>query len=280
MTSVSRTIEGFISTANRLPWPSIENTRTTRVLLSALGVVLFFTTWFVLVDLTQVMDPQFYPTLTEVTEMLIERKDPIINALRPTLQATFVGFGAALVLSLVIGVALTANERALSAFMPLIVGANTVPRITLAPLIIFYIDVMVVANYIIAAWVAFFPMLINTIDGLSLRDEDTENMLRLYGATTWQEFKYVRFKRALPFIFDGLKTGIILAAIGAVVGEIVAADSGIGNIAFLAVRYNNFALAVAVVAVMGAFGLVSIFVIYAIQKRVIFWQDASLFQGE
>jgi NitT/TauT family transport system permease protein len=165
--------------------------------------------------------------------------------------------------------------------MPFIVGINTVPRIALTPLVIYWVSFVTVsglamANYIMAVWVAFFPMLIAAIDGFSDIDESTEDMLEIYGATTWQEFKYVRLRKGLPFIFDGMKIGFILAMIGAVVGEFVSGTPGIGSMASSAIGRTSVSRAFAIVLVLGFISTGVVFAIYLIESKVIFWRESSM----
>ena len=165
--------------------------------------------------------------------------------------------------------------------MPFIIGINTVPRVAMTPLVIYWVGFMggvpqATANYVLALWVAFFPMLIAAIDGFRSIDESTENMLALYGATTYQEFKYVRFKSGLPFIFDGMKIGFILAVIGAVVGEFVSGTAGIGSMAYSAISRTAVSRAVVIVLVLGVISTTIVLAIYLLESRMIHWRESSI----
>jgi NitT/TauT family transport system permease protein len=101
-------------------------------------------------------------------------------------------------------------------------------------------------------------------------------MLALYGATTYQEFKYVRFKSGLPFIFDGMKIGFILAVIGAVVGEFVSGSAGIGSMAYSAISRTAVSRAVVIVLVIGVISTAFVLVIYLLESKMIHWRDSSI----
>jgi NitT/TauT family transport system permease protein len=257
-----------------------NNSRLTRWGLSVLGVTIFLLFWQ---GTTMVLglDSQYFPSPVDVYEILVTIWPVILDALPNTLLAAGVGFLISLVLTISLAMVLVTNERILEALMPFIIGINTVPRIALTPLVIYWIGFiggvpLVVSNYVMAVWVAFFPMLIAAIDGFRNIDERTENMLDLYGATAWQEFKHVRFVKGLPFIFDGMKSGFILAMIGAVVGEFISGTFGIGSMASSVIGQLSIGRAVAIVLILGAISAAVIFVIYLIESRVIFWRDSSI----
>ena len=261
-------------------WYPLDNTRATRWALSALGVVLLIAFWEGATSLLA-LNPQYFPGPVDVVDELARIWSAIAFVLPNTLSAAFAGYFIALALSILVAIPLVANERLLNAFMPFIVGINTVPRVALTPLVIYWVSFVTVsglslANYVMAVWVAFFPMLIAAIDGFSNVDESTENMLEIYGATTWQEFKYVRLRKGLPFIFDGMKIGFILAMIGAVVGEFVSGTPGIGSMASSAIGRTSISRAFAIVLVLGFISTGVVFTVYLVESKVIFWRESSI----
>ncbi len=261
-------------------WYSIDNTRATRWGLSGLGIVLLLVFWEGATTFLA-LNPKYFPGPIDVVNELTRIWSAITFVLPKTLSAAFVGYFIALGLSIVIAIPLVSNERLLNALMPFIVGINTVPRIALTPLVIYWVSFVTVsglsmANYVMAVWVSFFPMLIAAIDGFSDIDESTKNMLEIYGSTTWQEFKYVRLRNGLPFIFDGMKIGFILAMIGAVVGEFVSGTPGIGSMAASAIGRTNISRAFAIVLILGFISTGVVLAVYIIESRVIFWKDSSI----
>jgi NitT/TauT family transport system permease protein len=279
----------------------IKSSRMRSVGLSLFGIVLFLGLWLAITALVD-LNPRYFPGPLGVYDELVRIWEVILSALPNTLHAAITGFLFALALSILIAIPLVASDRLLNALMPFIVGINTVPRIAMTPLVIYWVgfapdawiepvltalrfiafgitdisNELAVANYVMAVWVAFFPMLIAAIDGFRNLDEATENMLEVYGATTWQEFKYVRFKNGLPFIFDGMKIGFILAMIGAVVGEFVSNTFGIGSMARSAIGRTSIARAFSIVLILGLISSGVVLTIYLIESRVIFWRDSSI----
>lgn len=187
-----------------------------------------------------------------------------------------IGFFSALVSAFLLAVILTLSDKLRYALMPLILGFNTVPRVALAPLIVFYIGGFD-AKYLISAWVAFFPMVVNTYEGIGNIDQDVEMLFTSVGASKWQELVKYRIPNAVPFIVDGMKIGIILAIVGAIVGEFVASDSGAGYLALVALGQYNVALMFAIAIIMGFIAVVAFYLLYLIQNRLVYWESASMF---
>lgn len=279
--SVARRLSQELPGVGRL---SVSDTNRTRWGLSTLGIVLLLGLWWAVTTVLE-LNPRYFPGPTGVVEELVRIWPAIVAALPNTLSAAVVGYLLALALSIAVAIPLVANERVLDALMPFIIGTNTVPRIAMTPLVIYWVSFYTVsalhlANYIMAVWVAFFPMLIAALDGFRSVDEDTENMLELYGATTWQEFKFVRFKKGLPFIFDGMKIGFVLAMIGAVVGEFVSGTFGIGSQAASAIGRTSISRAFAIVLVLGLVSTLVVLVVFLVESRVIFWRESSVMGAE
>lgn len=276
---VTRKLE---SGASKLGSIRLANTKQTRWALSVLGVVSWLILWQVLPK-TMGLQARYFPAPTDVYTELARIYQPILSVIPSTLSAAVVGFLLSLVLSITVAAVLVAQESLLEALMPFIVGVNTVPRIAMTPLVIYWVGFIPVAtvdlwlaNYIMALWVAFFPMLIAAIDGFRNLNEDTENMLSVYGATEWQAFKYVRFKKGLPFILDAMKIGFILAMVGAVVGEFVSNTPGVGSMAASALSRNSVSRAISIVLVLGTISSTVVFAIYLLESRLIFWRDSSI----
>lgn len=256
------------------------NERVRRWSLGILGLVLFLIAWEASTFFVDVSS-RYYPGPLDVVTELQRIWGVMLFVLPNTLSAVAVGYVASLILSILVAVPIVASDRLRSALMPFIVGMNTVPRIAVTPLAIYWMGFigflgLSAANYVMAMWVAFFPMLIAAIDGFRSIDERTENMLQLLGAGTWEEFRYVRFQSGLPFIFDGMKIGFILAMIGAVVGEFVSATPGIGSMAKSVIGRTAVGRAIAIVLILGLISATVVFLIYLVESRVIHWRDSSI----
>jgi NitT/TauT family transport system permease protein len=253
--------------------------RVTRWGLSVVGVGTFFVLWWLLTSGFDVLGPLVLPAPELVIQQYFEFGDLILANFWPTFTASIVGFTSAVVLALIIGTALTLSDRFRKSLMPLILSGNAVPRVALAPLIIFYLGGGEVANYVIATWVAFFPMLVNTIEGLVDIEAEYDQLLETFNASTYQEYRLIRFPNALPFLFDGMKISISLAIVGAVVGEYVASTEGLGFLALIGLSNYNLELVFAVIAVMGVVAVVAFYGLFILQDRLVYWKETTLFSG-
>jgi NitT/TauT family transport system permease protein len=124
---------------------------------------------------------------------------------------------------------LLARSRKLERIMsPYIVASQSVPVVAIAPLLIIWFGPGLTSKVIICSLIVFFPILINTIIGLRSVPEDLYDLMRSLQANRWQIFSLLEVPAALPVLFGGLRIGATLSVIGAVVGEFVGADRGLG----------------------------------------------------
>lgn len=258
----------------------ISHNRAYRWGLSLAGIVVFFVTWHLLTDVFGIFHQTVLPAPLDIWNEFWRVDEVILENTPETVKAAGIGFVLAVVLGIVSAILFTLNDRIQEALMPFVVGGNSIPRVALAPLFVFYLGEGITALYALAAWIAFFPMFINAFDGFARIDEDERKMLTLFGASRWQEYRYVRIPNGLPRVFDGMKISVILAMIGAIVGEFVMVGGGLGNLGLLAMNTINTPLVFAVVIVAGAISTFAIFIVYLIQVKVIFWEDVNFFTAE
>jgi len=148
--------------------------------------------------------------------------------------ATLYAVLGAFVLSAVLGVALAVvvvwNDMLMRAVMPVLVLFNTLPKIALAPLFVIWLGYGVWPNIVIGTTIAFFPMVVNTAVGLATAEPEMLDLVRSLRASRWQVFMKIRFPNALPYIFTGLKLNATMSVLGAIVGEFVASERGLGSL--------------------------------------------------
>ncbi|MGQ9674476.1 MAG: ABC transporter permease [Chloroflexota bacterium] len=145
-----------------------------------------------------------------------------------TLYETWLGLALALVAGLLLAFAIDSAPLLRRTLYPLLVASQTVPIIAIAPLLIVWFGFGVLPKVIIVALVCFFPIAVNTADGLRSVDPDLVSLLRSMGANRRQVFLKARLPASLPLFFSGLKIAVTYAVIGAVIGEWVGASRGLG----------------------------------------------------
>lgn len=165
-----------------------------------------------------------------------------------------------------------ALERLLA---PYIVASQAVPVVAIAPLLIIWFGPGVLSKILICALIVFFPVLVNTVVGLRSVPEDLRDLMRSLLADTWQTLRHLELPAALPVFLGGLRIGATLAVIGAVVGEFVGADRGLGFMINRArAQYDTALVFVAILALvtmaLTLYGLVTL-----LERRLLAWQERS-----
>ena len=170
--------------------------------------------------------PYILPGPFLVARTVITDWGTLFPSLLVTLAITGAAFLVSAVLGLFLAVLFTQSTWIERAFFPYAVVLQVTPLVAIAPLIILWVKWIPLALLICAWLVAFFPVLSNTVLGLTSTDRNLVDLFRLYGATRWQALRYLRLPAALPFFLGGLRISGGLALIGAVVAEFVAGTGG------------------------------------------------------
>lgn len=145
-----------------------------------------------------------------------------------TLQEVFLGFLLSFVLASVLGYVIAHSQPVERAVLPVIVTAQALPVVALAPLLVVWFGFGLTPKVLVCALIAFFPMLVNTVVSIRTIDRPLIEVALIFGASRYQMLRMVEIPLALPVFLGGVKVGLPLAVSGAVVGEFVAADAGLG----------------------------------------------------
>ena len=147
-----------------------------------------------------------------------------------TLQETLYGFALSVVIGVPLGMALVSWHAFNRAVYPLLVTSQVVPKVAIAPLFLVWFGFGLMSKVLITFLMAFFPIVISAVVGLQSTEIEKLHVARAAGASKLQLFWLVRLPNALPAIFGGMKVSITLAIVGALVGEFVAAEHGVGRL--------------------------------------------------
>jgi ABC-type nitrate/sulfonate/bicarbonate transport system permease component len=206
-----------------------------------------------------------------VVEALVNFWDVISENLVYTLFEATVGFGIALAIGFSFAVLLDYSAVLRRAVYPILVASQTVPMVAIAPLLIIWFGYDIVPKIIVVWLVCFFPIVVAGVDGFASTDTETTRLFKSLQATSWQIFWKLRLPSAMPFIFSGIRIAITYAIAGAVLGEYVGAEKGLGI--FIQRSKNSFrndlifaAVLVTAVASIGLYLLVTV-----IQRRTMPW---------
>ena len=175
-------------------------------------------------------------------------------------------------LGLIIGAVVSQFPLVEKTFFAYLVGLQTVPKLAIAPLIVVWFGFGIESKVFIAALIVFFPVVINVIEGFQSTDRRQLDMLRAMGATRWQQFRMVKVPNALPYIFVGFNIGVVMSILGAVVGEFVGAQEGLG---YLILQYNyqlKIARVFAILIILAAMGITLHTIVKILHRRIVFWR--------
>ena len=183
-----------------------------------------------------------------------------------TLLETVVGFVVASVVGLVCAIAIVYSRGVERTLYPLLLAAQVVPKIAIAPLFVVWLGFGITPKILVAVLIAFFPVVISGVAGLRSVDPELLDLAATMGAKPWDSFAKIRFPSAMPHIFAGLKVAVTLAVVGAVVGEFVGANSGLGYIVMSSNGNLNTPQLFAALIAMSLIGIV-LFVLLEIAER-------------
>ena len=147
---------------------------------------------------------------------------------RVTLREVLAGLGFGALAATVLGYGLAHSPLAERLLAPFIVASQSVPTVAIAPLLVIWFGTGLLSKILVCALIVFFPILVNTVVGVRSVSRDLGDLMRALEASRWQMVWLLEVPAALPVLLGGLKVGATLAVIGAVVGEFVAADRGLG----------------------------------------------------
>ena len=140
------------------------------------------------------------------------------------------GFLVSGLVGVILGVAVVWSEWLKRTILPFLVFLNSLPKIAVAPLFMIWFGYGILPNILIVFLISFFPVVINTATGLVAVEEDLLDLVNYLHATKWQKMKKIQLPNSLPYIFSGLKIAATTAVTGAIVGEFVASDKGLGSL--------------------------------------------------
>jgi len=147
-----------------------------------------------------------------------------------TTLEVFGGFGLAAVVGVATAVLFVWLPGANAALMPLLVTLNIIPKVAMAPLFVIWLGFGIGPNMVIAFTICFFPIVLTTYRGLLEVEPELINLVKSVRANRWQIFTKIQLPGSLPYLFSGMKVAAVLAVAGAIVGEFIASDRGLGNL--------------------------------------------------
>jgi len=187
--------------------------------------------------------------------------------LTEVLGGFLIGSGVGLILGMLISESRYIDDLA----QPYIAAFQSLPKVAIAPIIVMWMGYGLESKIAIVVMLTFFPVLVTSIAGFKAVDQDRIDLLRSLSATRWQIFSKIKFPSALPYIFAGLDVAAAFAVVGAIVGEFVGAQSGLGVMILQMDAQLDTGGSFAVFLILALMGVALTAVLRAVRRRVLSW---------
>jgi NitT/TauT family transport system permease protein/putative hydroxymethylpyrimidine transport system permease protein len=212
------------------------------------------------------------PSPAEVAESLWQNRSLLAENAWVTLREILLGLACALIAGVGFAVAMHLSGVVRDASYPLIVASQTIPIVVIAPILLVWLGFGIGPKIVVVALICFFPITVNVLAGLGASSPEAIKLMRSLDASRWQLFRRVETPTALPNFFTGAKIAVVLAPIGAVFGEWVGGNSGLGHLILTDNAQLEVAREFAAVFVLSAMALVLIGSLALAERRVVTWR--------
>ncbi|HEY6636204.1 MAG TPA: ABC transporter permease [Solirubrobacterales bacterium] len=216
------------------------------------------------------------PAPSDIAKSLWEDRSLLLSNGWVTLKEVLLGFLIAAVAGMAFAILIHLSELARRAVYPLLIGSQTVPIVILAPILVVWFGFGLTPKLVIVALICFFPITVNTLDGLRSVDPDLTKMMRALGARRFQRLWRVEIPTALPYAFSGARVAITVSVIGAVFAEYVGSSEGLGHLINQAQAQLLTARSFAAVVVLSAMALALFALVTLIERRVVTWDSRGV----
>lgn len=211
------------------------------------------------------------PTPLDTARELIIRAPLLGHHALVTLREIILGFLLAVAVSVPCGLAVAFSRAVERSVMPVLVFTQLIPKIALAPLFIIWFGFGLFPKVVMTFLLSFFPIVIDAVVGFRSLDQEIVYLTRSMGLSPWKAFLKVRLPHAMPNIFAGLKVAITLATVGAIIGEFVGSDRGLGYLLLVAGGDLRTELLFATLVVLTMIGLILYYLMALLERFTIPW---------
>lgn len=234
------------------------------------GVLAFLAVWELGVLVVQ-PPPYLLPPPTTIFQTFVDEFPRLAFHGWVTFYEMLLGYALAVVVAIPLAIAITSSERFDRFAMPTLLFFQVVPKVAVAPLFLVWFGVGVLPKILVAFLISFFPIVIDAAVGLRSMSAEMRDLARSMGATRLQLFAQFRLPTSLPYLFSGLKVAATLAVAGAVVGEFVGADKGLGYLLLVTNSNLETALMFATLFALTIIGLLFFYAVEFLESLLIPW---------
>jgi NitT/TauT family transport system permease protein len=239
-------------------------------LIPLLGILAFLVVWEAGVRVFKA-PAYLIPPPTRIAEVFVAEFQKILYHGWFTAYEMLLGYALAVVVAIPLAIGITASQRFDRFVTPQMLFFQVVPKVAIAPLFLVWFGVGTTPKVLVAFLIAFFPIVIDAAVGLRSMSSEMRDLARSMGASKWQIFARFQLPTSLPYLFSGLKVAATLAVAGAVVGEFVGADKGLGYLLLVTNSNMETALMFATIVALTFIGLVFFYVVEFVESVLIPW---------
>lgn len=239
---------------------------------AVIGMLGIFAIWELIVRVFQIPTYLLVGPVAAFTK-LFEQPEYFASNAWVTVQEALAGFALGTALGVICGATLYYIPAVRHFLYPALIALDTIPKVALAPLFIVWFGFGFESKVFVAMAIAFFPLVINTFDGLSAVPNELKELARINNASAWMRMRKIEFWYALPSIFSGAKISISLAVGGAVVGEFIAGTEGLGQVILRANAQSDLASMFAAFMVLAAISLLLFYLITLLSQKLLPWRN-------
>ncbi len=247
-----------------------------RILYPLAGTAIIILIWHYYVVLMHV-PVVVLPTPLQVLKAMIEEAKILTEEGWITALECIYGFALSMVIGIPIAVVMTYSRLANQMFYPLLVASQSIPKVAVAPILLVWFGTGIKSKLAMAFVIAFFPVVVDTATGLRSTSPELLELARSLQCTRLQTFFKIQLPSALPSIFSGAKIAVTLSVIGAVIGEFIGSNEGLGNLLLTANSQLDTPLVWASLTVLSVLGMILYGVVVLAEKLLMPWAaDADL----
>lgn len=242
-----------------------------QILAPLIILVLVLLLWEGLVLCAEIK-PIILPAPHQIAAALVRQPLLFLRHLGITMTEAVLGFIAGSLSAFFLAAIFVHSSLARCAVYPYAIALKSTPLVAIAPLLVFWFGDGLPAKVLMAALVSFFPVLVNSLDGLLRVDTEAIDLMQSLAASRWQTFWKIRFPNALPGIFSALKIASALSVVGALIAEFTGSSAGIGHLINTSLYYLDTDIVFAGIFCVSLAGVGFFMLISWIHRRIVFWE--------
>ena len=248
----------------------MQRERALNIMLPALALIGVLVLWAAAVKVFEIPD-YLLPAPQDVVRRMVRDWHVLARNAAYTLQSVLIGFSAGALVGVPLAFAVVLSRSIERVTMPLLVMSQTIPKVAIAPILVVWLGFGILPKIAIVFLISFFPIVVSTVVGLKNVESDMIDLVRSMGANTLKIMLRVRGPSALPQMFAGFKIAICLSVVGAIVGEFVGSDRGLGYLLLTSTGTLDGTLVWSALFILIAIGMILFAIVSKLERLTIPW---------